>query len=365
MDKTVPSGAAMLLAFIGGIEAPHGFDTVYGNNQAKLAKPLTSMTIDEVIAAGPRWTRSFGSSAAGFLQFMRATLLRLKKKLRLSGKELLDGPMQMALGHELLKERGFDEFMAGSKSRTAFGLGLAQEWASFPVLTPTVKGAGKAARTLKRGQSYYAGDGLNKALVAPERVEAMLDKLKAPAAAPAPVLDVAAVTAPDKATVERVQQQLKDLGYTEVGGVDGKVGTMTATAIRAFRADNGLPAGDGIDDDMLLALQKARPRTIAPERANAAPEVVRDKVPEVKANWLSKVGGYIVGIPAAAGALLKGSLDNIPVARDYIDPLTSIASDVPGWVWLAGIAGIAGALVLVSRHGEAKGVEAFQTGARR
>ena len=149
MDKTVPSGAAMLLAFIGGIEAPHGFDTVYGNNQAKLPKPLTSMTIDEVITAGPRWTRSFGSSAAGFLQFMRATLLRLKNQLCLTGKELLDGPMQMALGYELLKERGFAEFMAGTESRTAFGLGLAQEWVSSPVLTSTFKGTGKAARTLR------------------------------------------------------------------------------------------------------------------------------------------------------------------------------------------------------------------------
>jgi hypothetical protein len=106
-------------------------------------------------------------------------------------------------------------------------------------------------------------------------------------------------------------------------------------------------------------------QAIAPERANAAPVVVRGKVPAVKANWLSKVGGYIVGIPAAAGALVKGELDNTPVAKDYIDPLTSIASDVPDWVWLAGIAGIAGVLVVISRDGEAKGVEAFQTGARR
>jgi len=59
---------------------------------------------------------------------------------------------------------------------------------------------------------------------------------------------------------------------------------------------------------------------------------------------------------------------NIVVQEDlktYIDPLTSMASDVPGWVWLAGVAAIASGLVLVARHGEVKGVEAFQTGARR
>ncbi|WP_181171853.1 N-acetylmuramidase domain-containing protein [Mesorhizobium sp. B2-5-11] len=192
----------------------------------------------------------------------------------------------------------------------------------------------------------------------------------APSAAAGPAVAALSATidtaaSADKDTIERVQLQLKGLGYTEVGSVDGKVGTMTATAIRAFRAENGLPAADVIDDELLLALQKAKPRQIAPERSNAPADVVRDKVPEVKANWLSKVGGYIFGIPAAIGALVKPTLDNIPAAKEYIDPLTSIASDVPGWVWLAGVAGIAGALVLVARHGEQKGVEAFQTGARR
>lgn len=33
MDKTVPAGAALLLDFIGGIEAPRGYDVIYGNNQ--------------------------------------------------------------------------------------------------------------------------------------------------------------------------------------------------------------------------------------------------------------------------------------------------------------------------------------------
>lgn len=65
--------------------------------------------------------------------------------------------------------------MAGKISRTEFGKRLAMEWASFPVLT-VCKGA---HRQLNRGQSYYAGDGLNKALVAPEKIEALLDKVKA------------------------------------------------------------------------------------------------------------------------------------------------------------------------------------------
>ncbi|MBZ9986052.1 hypothetical protein LB572_02960 [Mesorhizobium sp. BH1-1-5] len=181
MDRNIPKAAAALLDFIGSIEAPRGYDTVYGNNQAKLVKPLTSMTIDEVISAGLSWSKMFGSSAAGKLQFMRATLQRLKKKLMLSGAELLDAGMQDRLGYQLLIERGYSDFVAGKIGPIAFGKALAQEWASFPVLSAT-KGA---TRSLKRGQSYYAGDGLNKALVSPERVEAMLAQVLAMATAPA------------------------------------------------------------------------------------------------------------------------------------------------------------------------------------
>ena len=45
-------------------------------------------------------------------------------------------------------------------------IGLAKEWASFPVPS-RMRGA---HRTVERGQSYYAGDGLNKALIGPDVV---------------------------------------------------------------------------------------------------------------------------------------------------------------------------------------------------
>ncbi|MNE69188.1 hypothetical protein D3C80_1648970 [compost metagenome] len=52
MGKTVPVGAALLLDFIGGIEAPRGYNVIYGNNQDKLPKPITQMTIGELIVSG-------------------------------------------------------------------------------------------------------------------------------------------------------------------------------------------------------------------------------------------------------------------------------------------------------------------------
>lgn len=188
MDPTVPVGAARLLDFIRdtevGTEARSGYDVIFGFNQNRLPKPVTSMTIDEVLGSQASWSKRFGSSATGGYQFIRATLAGLKTELRLLGRQILDPNLQDRLGFHLLKRRGYERFVSGQIDRTEFGRRLAQEWASFPVLVAT-KGA---HRQLSRGQSYYAGDGLNKALVPPERVEAVLDEVlelaKASAAAP-------------------------------------------------------------------------------------------------------------------------------------------------------------------------------------
>lgn len=191
MDPTVPAGAARLLDFVRqievGTEERHGYDVIYGFNQDKLPKPVTQMSVDEVQAAQASWTSRFGSSATGAYQFMRATLGDLKRELRLGGGQIMDSNLQDRLGYHLLKRRGYEQFIAGSIDRTEFGKRLAQEWASFPVLA-AVRGA---HQQLARGQSYYAGDRLNKALVSPERLEAVIDEAlilaRAPVTAPMPL----------------------------------------------------------------------------------------------------------------------------------------------------------------------------------
>jgi hypothetical protein len=205
MDKTVPVGAALLLAFIYRTETdrepPDCYEVIFGNRQSALAKPLTQMTLAEVQAAqltwsGMGWAKLFkstkASSAAGAPQLMRATLATLiaDPSLRLSPSQKLDGNLQDRLGYHLLKRHGYEAFMAGRLSRTEFGKRLAQEWASFPVLT-ACQGQ---KRTVQRGQSYYAGDGLNKALARPEDVEAILDRVRATAATPSTAVPGGAAT---------------------------------------------------------------------------------------------------------------------------------------------------------------------------
>lgn len=179
MDRTVPAGAAILLDFIRktevGREDRASYDIIFGHNQGKLPTPVTSMTVDEVITAQRNWSKRFGSSATGGYQLMRATLTGLKEELGLRGTQLLDPDLQDRLGYHLLQRRGYAGFMAGTIGKVEFGRRLAMEWASFPVL----RGGKGAHRTLKRGQSYYAGDGVNKALVKPETVEVVLGRVKA------------------------------------------------------------------------------------------------------------------------------------------------------------------------------------------
>ena len=181
MMATLPAPAVALLDFIASKEAPRGYGTIYGNNQHRLARPITAMTLDELIAAQAGFTARYGSSASGRYQFMRATLRGLKAELGLAGSTPFSPDLQDRLGYHLLRRRGYDDFVAARISRTEFGRRLAQEWASLPVLQAT---AG-ANRRVARGQSYYAGDGRNKALVAAAEVEQVLDAVLAARGAPA------------------------------------------------------------------------------------------------------------------------------------------------------------------------------------
>src|SRR5690606_24797732 len=146
--------------FIGDVETgkkpPVAYETLFAHRQDRLPKSLTSMTVDEVIAAGSTWSRwapKPASSAAGRYQFMRDTLIDLKRSEKLTGREVFTPALQDRLGLALLKRRGYDACLSGKISDTEFGNRLAMEWASLPVLSE-VRGQ---HRTVQRGQSYYAG----------------------------------------------------------------------------------------------------------------------------------------------------------------------------------------------------------------
>jgi muramidase (phage lysozyme) len=174
MDATVPAGAQLLLGFIYGFESGGDYNVVYGHHQGDLPKPITSMTLDELNGWQKVLAKRYGSSAAGAPQFMPPTLMGLRTVMKLPGTELFSPGLQDRMAYQLLVQRGYAKFKNGVIPLETFARNLAMEWASLPVLI-ACQGA---HRRVAAGETYYAGDKLNRALVPPDHVRVVLNEVK-------------------------------------------------------------------------------------------------------------------------------------------------------------------------------------------
>lgn len=371
MNPNVPPGAVMLLDFIGraetGTSGPEAYDTLVFHQQAKLPKPLTEYTFDELVAAQKTWGSSgwtikgkrLRGSAAGKYQIIRKTLIGLVAQLQIPGDTKFSPDVQDRLAFALLTARGWQAFTSGQVTPGAFALQIAKEWASMPVLS-SVQGA---TRQLTRGQSYYAGDGVNKAQVSADELEAILTKIRAPASTGPAAFPVKG--AKNNEVVAQVQRRLKELGYHEVGNVDGDFGDATENAILVFQKDNALSKTGYIDSQLLVALTKAQPRTVSPQREGASPEDVRDKAPEAKTNWFTKIAGLWGMIATAVVGFVNWAIGSIGDIKEAAQPVLSLFGMVPWWGYGLVFFGVAAWLYLNGRKGEKASVAAYQSGARR
>ena len=123
-----------------------------------------------------------------------------------------------------------------------------------------------------------------------------------------------AATASPRPELKVIQQHLKDLGYFEVGHVDGRYGPRTRAAVLAFRADNGLGLSPDVDTGIVEALQRARPRAVSAERAAGKPENSRI----VKAADAQIATGAI-GMAGAAASVLLPAVETAESARDVTE----------------------------------------------
>src|SRR5690606_22390784 len=92
----------------------------------------------------------------------------------LSGKEIFNETLQDDLAVALMIRRGYLRYLRNEITAVTFANNLAKEWASLPVVID-MQGS---SRKVKKGQSYYAGDGLNKALHDPDKVLAKVMALR-------------------------------------------------------------------------------------------------------------------------------------------------------------------------------------------
>ena len=148
-----------LLSVIAEAESGRNYNAYFGNSTNTSLK-LTTMSLSDVL----KWQSVFvaqgsPSSAAGRYQILNTTLAGLIRQLDLNTEQLYDEKMQDELAITLLIRRGANDYINNVISAEQFAAQLAREWAALP-------------KTLgdNPNNSYYAGDGLNRAQVSIEQL---------------------------------------------------------------------------------------------------------------------------------------------------------------------------------------------------
>lgn len=217
-----------LLALIRKHEAAGSYDAVWGGIKAadRPTKPLTSMTIGEVLAWQDAINPRYRSEAAGAYQIMRVNLRALAADRRMNLKSLFNAATQDDLAVVLLMRRGLHEYLNGDLSAEDFCNHIAHEWASLPLVSGPRKGRG-----------VYDGDGLNKAA---HDVDAFLQAVKDIKDTPAtavPFMAAAADTVPDRThpaqstTVQASAVQLASGAGAGIAAVSALSGTAQIVAL--------------------------------------------------------------------------------------------------------------------------------------
>lgn len=356
-----------LLDAIRKFEAPKGYGQIYGGAKGvPKSTDVSKMTLKAVQALQAKMVKNgSASTACGGYQFIRKTLAVTMQEMGLSGKEVWIPALQDQMAVHLIEKRGLSRFMAGKISREAFANNLAMEWASLPVVTPI---NGK-----KVGQSYYAGDGLNKSHHKPAAILALVDALRVrPAPVPLPEpLETAPATTSQLVTpqsppsvIEALQRALNEKNYP-AGAADGKWGRITNDAVLSFNADHGLPLAAEID---LAAVDAAKARVIeAREKATVADLREREEV-TVKGADQTETTGYVAGSAAAVGGgltyfeTLSGWWRSIKTSlAEFGEPGTIIAWLIEHWYLpTMGVMGVG--MIILARRAKAKRLEEFKVG---
>jgi conjugal transfer mating pair stabilization protein TraG len=159
--------ADKLLDTIAHAESKSNYNAYFGNPTNTSIK-FTSMTISEVLT----WQEQFvqqgnPSTAVGRYQFIDSTLKGLIDETGTKETDIFDKELQDKLAYALLERRGIREYVDEKINRETFAHNLSKEWAGLPKVIGD-----------NPEQSYYSGDGLNKAQVDVHEVLEAIDTVR-------------------------------------------------------------------------------------------------------------------------------------------------------------------------------------------
>lgn len=210
--------------------------------------------------------------------------------------------------------------------------------------------------------SSHAADAAQDA--AQDGVETIADAPELPATPQPP--NVHPETARYSVDVEVVQRHLDQLGYHEVGAINGKWGGKTAAAVAAFFNDRGLQSppvmGQTLNDALGDAMQDNWTRPIATERANATPKDLAPKVEAVRLNLWQRLGAKISVGAAGLGLTGSGLSSTFDTVRDKLQPVHDTFAKVPPEAWFLLMAAVAGVVWYATSRAAMATTKDYNTG---
>lgn len=170
--------------------------------------------------------------------------------------------------------------------------------------------------------------------------------------------------------VERLQSALKNLGYHEVGLIDGKWGPKTSSALLAFKVDNRLPPTAVVDDVTWSVLARAPARQISQARQEATePPSKAGKTAKGAKAVGAGIGGYglLELVLSPFGGIVSvvewvtGLRQTVDAIGDVSSPIRDLVGTLAGnWYLLAIVIGLA--LWAIGREVFADELESFRNG---
>lgn len=161
-----PATYKPLLTVIGTVESKNNYNAYFGN-ATNTEIDFTNMSLREVLEWQQKHVNSGNfSSAVGKYQIINTTLRELIEQRNFDLSQKFNKETQDSLAIALLERRGSESYVNHEITREQFAANLAKEWAALPKVIGD-----------NPNDSYYSGDGVNKALINTQQVLTAIDNI--------------------------------------------------------------------------------------------------------------------------------------------------------------------------------------------